>query len=150
MNDRFILGGIAGGTSAIIQYLFGMTAKALGLTDRTFGDFAEAMVAHKECEGLFDVIMGFVSHTIVGLLFGIIFAYLLQQISSKGYLIKSIFYGAIIWFILESFGSIFKIPNFTEVPPAAQFFTLLGSIIYGILTAYILKYLQDKSSINVR
>lgn len=150
MKDRLVSGGIAGAIAAIIQNLYGMLAKAVGLTDRTFAEFAATMVSQKVYMGVLGFIMGVVAHTIVGIMLGAIFAYLIKQSSSRYYLLKGFGFGIVSWFLLLSLGSIYNVPKFADIPPKAQLVTLLGAIIFGLVNAYVLKYIQGENVIKYR
>ncbi len=145
MKDRLVAGGLAGIIGAIVQNIYGFAVKGLRLTDRTFADFAEVIVTFKSFEGIIAFIVGLIAHLIVGLIFGIIFAYVIAATSSRYYLIKGVAYGAVLWFLLLGFGTIFKLPLFKEIPPNAALFTLVGAVLYGLVTAYSLRLLDAKT-----
>lgn len=146
-NDRLISGGIAGAIGGLIQIIFEQTAKALGITDRAFIDFSKVLIMFKPYNGLTAFIVGFISQIIIAIIFGVIFGYIIQLTSSRYYVIKGIGFGAAIWCILLGFGTIFSLPLFKDIPPNASLSAFVGSLIYGFITAYALKVIDNKTDL---
>lgn len=147
MKDRLISGSLAGAIAGLIQNLFGQTLKALGITDRAFADFAKVLIMYKPYQGTLAIIVGVISHIITGLIFGVIFAYIIQKTSSKYLLTKGIAYGAVLWVLLSGFGTMFKLPMFFDIPPRAALTTFVGALIYGFVTAYALKFIDNRTKL---
>ncbi len=147
VKDRLVAGGLAGIIGAALQQAYGLIAKAIGITDRAFIDFAEILVLSKIFTGPLAFIVSSIAHLIVGLLLGVIFAYVIKLTSSNYYLLKGLGYGVVWWMLLMGFGTIFRLPVFSPIPPYAALSTLVGAAIYGLATAYTLGLLDKKTKI---
>ncbi|WP_214659145.1 DUF1440 domain-containing protein [Candidatus Formimonas warabiya] len=147
MKDRLIAGGLAGIAGAIIQITYGIITEALGITDRSFDEFAKVLIMFKPYKGLLASVVGAISHICIGLVFGVIFAYLILITSSRFLMIKGIGYGAVLWMLLLGFGTIFELPDFKDIPPQPALSIFFGAIIYGSITALTLKYLESRTKL---
>jgi len=145
VKDRLIAGGLAGATGAIIQNIYGHTAKAIGITDRAFMDFAKVLLTFKPYQGVLAFIVGQISHYLVGVLLGIIFVYIIMLTSSRYLVWKGLGYGAILWVLLLGFGTIFRLPLFMNIPPGPALSVFVGALIYGLVTAYTLSLLEKRT-----
>ncbi len=145
MKDRLVAGSVAGACGALVQELYAIILKTLGFSDRTYGDMALILVSQNMNEGV--LLIEIIANAAVGLFFGAVLAYILMLTTSRYYLLKGIFYGIVLWLILSGFGSIFDLPKFKGTPPDIALITLIGSIIYGIVTAYTLKLLESKTKL---
>jgi uncharacterized membrane protein YagU involved in acid resistance len=147
VKDRFIAGGLAGIIAGLIQYMYGLVSKALGFSDREFGQFSESVLNLHVYTGVLGQIIGVLSHMAVSIIFGVLFAYIIQKASSRYYLLKGAMYGLVLWFLLSGFGSVLRLPNFTKIPPLTELDILGGAILYGLVLAYSLKLLERKTGL---
>ncbi len=147
VKDRLVAGGLAGIIGAALQQAYGLTAKAIGITDRAFIDFAEILVLSRIFTGPLAFIVSSIAHLIVGLFLGAIFVYVIKLTSSNYYLLKGLGYGVVWWMLLMGFGTIFRLPVFSPIPPYAALSTLVGAAIYGLVTAYTLGILDKKTKL---
>lgn len=143
MRDRAILGGISGIVGSVFCTLYEVIAERLKITDRSFLDYTAALVADKVHPGTLGFTVGFLAQAAVGLMFGVAFVYLTKTISSRYYLLKGLGYGFILWLLLSGFGIIFKLPAIMDIPPTASLFDLTNSLLYGLITAYNIKFLGN-------
>jgi hypothetical protein len=146
MKDRLVAGSLDGVIGAFIQELYAIILKTLEFSDRTFGDLAFILVSQKYQEEV--LLVKIIANAAIGLFFGAVFAYILMLTTSRYYLLKGIFYGVVLWLILSGFGVVFDLPKFKDTPPDIALVTLIGSIIYGVVTAYTLKLLDTKTKID--
>lgn len=146
-KDRFVAGGTAGAIAGLIQDVYGSSMKALGFTDRSFADFSEIILSSRVYTGLLGTIVGIVAHLAVGILLGIIFAYIIQLTSSRYIILKGFGYGLITWFLLSGFGTIYKLPLFSDIPPGPALTTLVGALLYGLTLAFTLKLLDKRTNL---
>lgn len=143
MKDRLVAGSLAGACGALIQELYAIILKTLGFSDRTFGDLAFILISQKGREEI--LLIEVIANAAIGLFFGTILAYIFMFTSSRYYLLKGIFYGVVLWLLLSGFGVVFDLPKFKGTPPDVSLIMLIGSIIYGTVTAYTLKLLATKT-----
>jgi uncharacterized membrane protein YagU involved in acid resistance len=147
MQDRMVAGGTAGAIGASVQFVFSLGVKALGLAQTIYVDFARSLIMFKDYKGPLAFVMGFVTHVSIGLVFGMVFAYFLSKFTSKYYLLKGLFFGIALWVFLMAFGTASRLPAFTAVPPDSALETLVGSLIYGLVTAYVLSLFDRRTSL---
>lgn len=146
-KDRLIAGAIAGLIAAFIQNIYGWITQAVGLTDRSFYQFAEIVLSSRIYPGTLGFITGLIAHLAVGVMLGIIFAYAIYLTSSHYIVLKGFGYGLITWFLLSGFGTIFRLPLFEDIPPGPALVTLIGALLYGFVLAYTLKLIDQKTGL---
>ncbi|HBT16295.1 MAG TPA: hypothetical protein DEB05_05005 [Firmicutes bacterium] len=149
MRDRLTAGAIAGFVGGVAQDIFGIVAKALKLTDRGFVDFAERFMLYKNYPGVLAFLIGFIAQALIGAVIGVIFAYLIKFTSSRFYYFKGVGLGLFFWLTLGLAGTAYRLPLFKEVPPAASLMTLIGAILFGVVTAYLFKLLTVKLRVDL-
>ncbi|KNZ69426.1 hypothetical protein Tfer_1868 [Thermincola ferriacetica] len=144
MKDRLTAGALAGFIGATIQVIFDITMKMLKITDRTFIDFAKVFVMFKPFKGVTADIVGTIGHLGAGALFGVMLAYIIMLTSHRFYLFKGTGFGFVIWITVNGIGTAINLPLFKEIPPLSALATLAGALIWGLVTAYILKLMDTK------
>lgn len=147
LKDRLVAGGLAGIIAGLIQYAYGLITEAIGFSDRSFGQFSEIVLSSRVYTGVLGFVMGLLSHIAVAIMFGVLFAYLIEKSSSRYYLIKGAGYGLVLWFLLSGFGTVAKLPLFEDIPPLPALDILIGSILYGVILGYSLKIIDRKSNL---
>lgn len=147
MEDRVVAGGLAGLIASIVHEGYAMLMKALNYSDRCYGDLAFNLVTRTSNEGIASLLVGLFSNMAIGMFFGIIFAYVIKYSSSKYLLIKGFSYGWILWMFLSGFGASSGLPRFDSIPPNVSLVTLVGSILYGVVMAYLLGILEKKTKL---
>ena len=108
---------------------------------------AKIYIMYKRFPGIISNIVGITAQFLIGATLGIGFAYFIQKTSNNYYFIKGLGYGAFIWLVFASFGSLFKIPLFTVIPPNPALSLLIGALIYGFITSFVLKFLENKTNL---
>ncbi len=146
-KDRLVAGGLAGLIGSLVQNGYGQLTKVLGITDIAFIDFAEVFLAREVYGGVIGFIVGSLAHAAVGVLMGVIFAYIIRFTSSRYYLLKGLGFGFILWFILSGIGTIFNLKDFAHIPPNTALSTLGGALIFGLVTAYALSFLERRTGL---
>lgn len=146
-HDRLVAGGVAGFIAAIISNIYGLTTKALGLTDRTFVDFAKVLIMYKPYPGILGYMVGEIAILTVGIFWGVAYAYIIKMTSSRFNLLKGWGYGIILWMLLSGFGTIFDLPLFKDIPPYAAINNFIESSIYGLVTAFGLNILDKETKL---
>lgn len=147
MKDRLVAGGLAGLIGGAVQNIFSIIAKNLGWAEHTFSEYAIVVLTHRLYNNFVGSIIGFIAYLVVGIFFGIIFAYIISYTSSKYLYIKSLIYSAVLWFLLSGFGTIFKMPAFTNLSANSALITLISGFVYGSIVAYILDYLDANTNL---
>ena len=146
-EDRLIAGAVAGTVAILIQTIYALTIKSLGLTDRIYIDFAKVIIISENRPGLSAFFIGLIAQLVIGGMFGVVFAFIEKFTSSRYYVLKGIFFGAILWFLLTGFGTMWRLPVFHEMPTNAAYSTLIGALLYGIALAYTMKLLEKYTNL---
>ncbi len=147
--DRFFRGLIAGIVGGVAMNLWTLIAVFIfNWPIVRFIDWAAIMIygdfPRSHVEGLFSLMMQLLW---VGVL-GIIFAYLIPHITSRGYLLKGAVFGVVLGFL------IYAIPTLLQMPLLAEnsFITVLsnhiGGLIWGLTMAQTLHWLDKKSPLK--
>lgn len=118
MEDRLVVGGIAGLIGAAIQNIYSFFIKGLNLADYTYSDFATTVLTGKVFGDPLGLVAGFITYLSVGVILGIVFAYMIALTSSKYLYLKGLLYGFVLWFLLTGFGTIFRLETFLYMDPA--------------------------------
>lgn len=146
-KDWIMAGGIAGIVGGIVNSIFGWTVKALGLTDRVFLDFSAILLAKKVFPGLLGTIVAILAHLAFCMILGIFFAYVVKIASSRYLLLKGFGFGFALWFFLSGLGTIFNLPKFVDIPPNSALTTLAGALLFGLVAAYTLRVIEQRSGL---
>jgi hypothetical protein len=77
---------------------------------------------------------------------GVIFSLLSPKIPSRHYLIKGMMFGGLIWYIVTSMIKLDKITKLMTHDLITPLLTLMFSIIYGLIIAYVDHYLENRGS----
>lgn len=141
MKDRAMIGGVAGLISSILCTIYEVIAERLRITDRSFLDYTATLVSYKVHPGILGFTVGFFAQAVVGVIFGVAFVYLTKIISSRFFLLKGLGYGFSLWLLLSGFGIIFNLPTIRDIPPTVSLFDLTNALLYGLVTAYVIKIL---------
>lgn len=144
MKDKIMAGSLAGFVGAILQDIYGFFVKVTGLSDRGFIDFARAVISSAVNGGVLETVLAFITHLIWDLMLAILFTYLFNSLSSSYYYYKAIIYGSALWFMIQTVGTLFRLPMFYHIPASAALVTLLGAIIYSLGIAFILRLVETR------
>ena len=147
--DRFFRGLIAGITGGIAMNIWTLIAVFIfNWPIVRFVDWASIIIygdfPRSHAEGIFALMM----HLLWTGVLGIIFAYLIPQITSYGYLLKGAIFGVVLGFL------IYAIPTLLQTPLLAEhsFITVLsnhtGGLIWGLTLAQTLRWLDRKSPLS--
>ena len=147
--DRFFRGliaGIVGGVAMNIWSLFAVYA--LNLEIIRFIDWAGILLfgnlPRSHIEGLVSLFM----HILWTGLLGIIFAFLIPQITSRGYLIKGAVFGVLAGFIIYAIPTLLQMPILREHSLATVLSNMTGGLIWGLTLAQTLRWLDRKSLVK--
>lgn len=148
-KDRLVAGMIAGSVGSIVTIIMGLIWKSLGLADRAFYDFSTTLFGKSTYadKGFPGFLMGVITQVAVCVIFGIIFAYIIKATSNRYLYIKGLGFGFIIWMLLSSFGTIYNIPLFADIPLNVAYTTLTTALTYGFIMAWTLKIIDSKTEL---
>ena len=147
MKDRLVAGGLSGIIAGLIEYIFSIFLKALGWTDRYYGQFSDIIFNNRVYTGILGTILSILTHLALTTVLGVIFVYILAWTSSRYYLLKGAGYGFVLWFSLSGLGTIFRMPLFIDIPEKTAFSLLAGALVFGLTLAYSLRLMDRKSAL---
>lgn len=79
---------------------------------------------------------------------GIVFSYLIPQISSQYYLFKSWFYGIALWFLFFATTVLFKLPHLEIIPLRTAFVNFISASLWGITLGLSLKWFDSRTKLQ--
>ncbi|MBM7624237.1 hypothetical protein [Sporohalobacter salinus] len=146
MKDRFYNGFISGVIGGITPFIFNFSSLALEFTTLTWKDFLGLFVIGKIPKTILEIAFFIgMQYAFLGIL-GAIFAIIIPHISSKHLIFKGALYGAGMWFIFLSIPYLLQLPMLQEIPFKTAISNLIGSSLWGITLALILKKVDKKVS----
>ncbi len=75
-EDRLVAGSVAGTIAILIQTVYALTIKSLGLTDRIYIDFAKVIIISENRPGIGAFFIGLIAQLVIGGMFDVIFAFI--------------------------------------------------------------------------
>ena len=148
-KDRLVAGAAAGFVGSIQTVITGTIFKSLGWADRAFFDYSTTLFGKSTYadEGFLGFLMGVITQVAICVIFGVIFAYIIKATSSRYLYIKGIGYGFVLWMLLSSFGTIYNVPLFSDVPLNVAYTTLFTASLFGFVVAWTLKIIDYKTEL---
>lgn len=146
-KDRLVAGSLAGFVGSLVTVITGVTFKSLGWADRAFFDFSTTLFGKSTYadKGFFGFLMAVITQVAICIIFGIVFAYIIKATSSRYLYIKGIGYGFVLWMLLSSFGTIYNVPLFSDIPLNVAYTTLFTASVFGFFVAWTLKIIDSKT-----
>ena len=144
LQDKIMMGALAGLIGALVQDLYGYIVKMIGLSDRGFIDFARVVILVNVDGGAMETVSAFMAHLIWDLLLGMLFAYIIKNTPTRYYYLIALIYGLSLWFIIQAAGAVFRLPLFFHIPASAALVTLVGAIFYSLAIAFIIGFLEKR------
>ncbi len=135
-NDRFILGFVSGLIAAIAMSILNIIIIYTTPAKNLYADFVGIMLFGTKPDSLAEIIIGSIAHIFLGGVIGAIFSYLILLISKDYLIIKATIFGALMFFILFSFGVIFKITGLEYSMLLTVVTKSIGSAFYGFVLGY--------------
>ncbi|MBS4022638.1 MAG: hypothetical protein KGZ79_09485 [Dethiobacter sp.] len=65
-EDRLVAGAVAGTVAILIQTVYALTIKSLGLTDRIYIDFAKVIIMLENRPGISAFFIGLIAQLVIG------------------------------------------------------------------------------------
>lgn len=111
-------------------------------------DWAAMLLYGEPPENIYETIMSFTMQVLWAGFLGVIFAFLIPKLTSRAYLLKGMFYGLIVFFIIYAIPVLYQVPHLYRTGPNTQFSHLIGSILYGAITASMLHRLDNTTNVK--
>ena len=144
MNDRFTRGLMAGLIAWIPTGIFNYLAFHFKFSTLVYSDFAAVFMYGRKSLNLSEALFSLVATAGFIATLGAIFAYLVKGITSKYLWLKGLLYGEALWFIIYAITVLFKVPQIEKIPFKTALSNSIGSLIWGLLLAYSLSWLNQR------
>ncbi len=144
--DRFMRGftaGIAGGIAMNIWSL-GVVTPILNWEVIRFIDWAAVIIFGDLPRSHLEAVTALLMHLVLVGTLGIVFAFLIPQITSGAYLFKGVLYGLVSTFIIYAISGLFQKPILTEQSLATVTANTVGAIIFGLVMVQTLRWLDKR------
>lgn len=141
--DRLYRGAIAGVIGGIVMNSWSfLSYHVLHFTTRRFTDWMGVVVYGDLPRTLPETLYALMLHLVwVGLL-GVLFAYIIPRITSRGYLLTGAFYGLASGIIIYAIPTLLRTPYISEFPFKTTISNHIGAIIWGFTMAQVLRWLD--------
>ncbi len=143
VDDGMIKGIIAGLTGALVQNVYAYTAKHFSLTDTLYVDVSRSVLFNSNYQGTLATIVSLIGHFIIDSFWGILFAFLIVNTSSRFFCLKGVVFAGGIWFLVRVVGTkIIGISVLSRNNPAVALFFFIGAVLFGLTISFVLKLLN--------
>lgn len=144
MRDRFTLGYlsgvVAGGVAYVVNYLLVM----LHFGALLFSDFASIMIFGYNKGGLAQHFFGFLGYLVFSGLLGVLYAYILPAISTKGHVFKGIVFGVTVWFGSYAITLLYKVPYISKISFYSALNNFASALVYGVMLDLVFIFLAKR------
>ena len=140
--DRSFRGFIAGVVAGLVLNAFNLICYyPLHLVKIRFIDWSSIIVISGRPETLLEITESLFHQLMWDGALGTIFAHLIPQVTSRGYLLNGAFYGYILAFIFRSIVELYRVPFLTDgkVPSMTTILNTIGVLLWGLVLAAVLK-----------
>lgn len=146
--DRFHRGFVAGVIAGIFLNIYNFIFYYIfNITEIRFIDWTSILLFGSRPENIHEIILNLAFQLLWDGFLGVVFAYLIPQTTSRGFLIKGPLYGAFLTFVFRSFAETYRIPFLTNQFPLMTFEVNTGGVLlWGLILTFTLKKLDQLES----
>ena len=146
--DRFFRGFTAGIVGGVLMQIWSFFSfHVLGLTKLRFMDWAAIIVFGEQAETILEAIFALFAHLLFAGFLGMVFAFLLPQVTSRLYLLKGVLFGIIVGFFIYAIPMLLQTPRLTQATLGTALTDHIGGVIWGLATAYTLARLSRREEL---
>lgn len=150
MKDRLTRGFVAGVAAGIVMNIFSLIVVYFNLTTQPFVYWAGSVVyGHNPPFTQGEIILALFAHLVFTGALGMIFIYLIPQVTSRNFLLKGWLFGILIWFVIYGIAHLFKLEVVIPTPLRTVASNFAGASIYGLTLAAIVLYITEKNRTKV-
>lgn len=143
LEDRFTRGFLAGLAGGIAMNAFSAASTALDWVEVTFADWAGVFIFGRQPQGIAESTVALAGQLFFAAIVGVVFAYLVYVTTSRNYMFKGLIYGLGVWFLTYAAAILFRVPSLVQFGMDTVSSNLVGSLIYGLVLAWVLKHLDN-------
>ena len=141
MEDRFSPGAFAGLIGDVILEIYFTILKFLKVINLTYCEYGKILIMGQPNKGTLAFVVGMAFEFLIGGFLGVILSYMIKYTTKKLYLFKAIFIAIGSWLFFLSPGTFYRLPLFDRISPQNSVLMLIGSLLWGIVSAISLKIL---------
>jgi hypothetical protein len=143
--DRFMRGFVAGVAGGLAMQLWSFISyHLLGITMLRFLDWAAILIFGDHVANTAEAVTAFFIHLVFTGMLGIVFAFLIPQVTSRAYLLKGVIYALIVGFFIYVIPVLLQMPLLRETALGTSLSNQIGGVIWGLVTAYTLARLSRR------
>ncbi|HWR08305.1 hypothetical protein [Sporomusa sp.] len=142
MQNKFVRGYLAGAIAGVVMAALNLISYTLGIAKVRYLDIAAIVVWGDFPESMREEIFAQVLQIGVAGLLGIVFVYLLPKLENSYPLFSGSTYGAAVWVIIHTLGTIFHIPMLEHATPESNLSHLFTAMTFGLVLTVVLARLE--------
>ncbi len=145
--DRFFRGFAAGLTGGIVMNLWSFIAHGLlNFSTRRFLDWSGVFLFGRLPRNTLEIGYALFIHLVLSGALGVVFALFIRDVTtSRGLLVKGVIFGLVIGFIFSSIPVMFGVQFLEFIPVGTTISNHVGGLLWGLVTAYSLGWLDRRS-----
>jgi len=142
--DRFTRGFIAAIPGWLLMNIWSYIAYQLNFSELRYVDWASVMIfGNLPLNHLEGIVALFIHLIFMGFL-GVIFTFLVPEITSKHLWLKGIVFSIVVGFAIHAIPILFKTPHLIRTSLTTTITDYLGGIIWALTFAYSLKWINNR------
>lgn len=146
MEDRLTRGLIAGIIAGIVMDIYSFAVYDLNLSTLRYPDWSGIVIFnHTPPFQSWELVLATITQIFFTGVMGIVFTYLIPQVTSRNFLLKGWLYGSSIWFAIDIFDTLFKVDGLGQVPFLTAVTNYIGAAIFGLVLAEVIILFTNKS-----
>lgn len=143
-RDRFTKGLLAGMAGGVAMAIPDIMFTAFGWVKFAYYDWGLSLIFGSTAGTLLEAVIGQTVHILFAGFLGVIFAYLVNLISSINYLIKGWLYGFFVWFLVHVVVNLANFGPLKPIPLSQLLSDFVTASIYGLVLAAALHRLSPE------
>lgn len=148
IRDRLTRGFIAGFISGIPMNIWSYILHLFNLTQLRFVDWTSIILLGTKTKPTFlNHAIALSAHLIFTGLLGILFAYLIQLVTSTNYYFKGWLFSVSVWFSSYALSILFGAFQTIKISPVTPTTNFLSATVWGFILAWVLKWLDTKANV---
>jgi len=138
--NKLSIGFCSGLLAGLIKSTIDLTAYyGVGFIHNRYLDHVAGDLLGHPAETTTETFFFFLVEVWIAGVFGILYIFLSPSFHDSPYLLRGFIYGSVLWFLLHSLGSVFRLPTFEHMLLAALILHLVADILYGMGLAYLIR-----------
>lgn len=144
MSDRYTKGAIGGLIGGIVMDIVNYLLYRLHYSNLRYLDWAALILNAQKPTNLWETVFSEIGHLVFTMMLGIMFVFVVREVTNKNIWFKGWSFGVTIWFISNASTTLFKVPGLTIIPFKTGISNFITASIFGLALAYILYRLEKE------